>query len=920
MVASVSALSSAGQAASYYEADDYYAEGGLAPSEWFGEAAKALGLKGEVDRDQFAALLEGQIGGEQLGRTSANAGSDGKAEHRPGWDITLSAPKSVSIMAEVAGDKRLIAAHGAAVKVALAHVENHMAATRIRDGGEIRREATGNLAIATFRHATSRAQDPQLHTHAVVINATQDKDGKWRSLEPRAFYQLQKEIGAIYRQELAHGVAELGYRIAPGKDAMFEIAGVPDKVIEVFSQRTAAIDARLAERGTSREDASAAEKQIAALDTREAKTHADIRELRADWRATADASGFDTGALDRLVAQATRQAKESDTTASPEMLARQAVAFAAAKLSEREAVVSAITLAREAGDFAFGKVGHAQISAAIVAAEQRGELVSRTFLDRRGAEFAGFTTPQAIATDRTMLRLEVAGRGMAAPLVSPVTAARMVERAARQSARSGYAWTDDQKRATADLLTSRDRIAAVQGYAGTAKTTTVLATYAREAERAGMAVTALAPTASAATVLGEALGLRGDTVARHLLTPEGRMSCKDAVWIVDEASMLSAHDMAKLMTSADKAGARLVLVGDIKQLGSVGAGAAFAQLQAAGMTTTRLAEVVRQTNSETREAVMASIEGHAGKALAALDRGGGKVIEASTAHDRFGAMARHYLSMSPAERARTLVIEPSREGRDTLTGMIREQLAARGELSANRLQFAALEAKDLTRAEAREAASYAIGDVVRFNRDYAAKDVRRGETLTVSSIDPERGRIALESRDGRSIDWHPRQWGAGRAEVFEVKPMELRTGDRVQFTRNDREAGRINGLGGTVTGVDPATGQATLKLANGREQRLDLSDPRDAHLRHAYVRTAHAAQGQTAERVLIHADSRSTNLVDQKMLYVALSRAKGEAVVVTDDRDRLVRAITERAGEKQTATAASSLDAGKSKAMGAGIA
>ena len=913
MVASVSALTSAGQAASYYEADDYYAEGGLAPSEWFGEAACALGLEGEVDREQFAALLEGQVDGRQLGTTR-----DSKNEHRPGWDITLSAPKSVSIMAEVAGDKRLISAHVAAVKVALANVENHMASTRVREGGEVRREATGNLAIATFRHATSRAQDPQLHTHAVVINATQDKDGKWRSLEPRAFYQLQKEIGAIYRQELAHGVAELGYRIEPGKDSIFEIAGVPDKVIEALSQRTTAIDARLAERGTSREEASAAEKQIAALDTREAKTHADIRELRADWRATADASGFDAGARDRLVAGAMEQAREIET-ASPELLARQAVAFAAAKLSERQSVMSASTLAREAGDFAFGKAGHGQISAAIAVAEQRGELVPRTFLDRRGAEFAGFTTPHAIEAERTMLRLEAAGRGRAEPLASPLTAARTVERAARQSARSGYAWTDDQKRATTDLLTSRDRIAAVQGYAGTAKTTTVLATYAREAERHGHTVTALAPTASAATVLGEALGLRGDTVARHLLTPEGRMAGKDAVWIVDEASMLSAQDMAKLMASADRAGARLVLVGDVKQLGSVGAGAAFAQLQAAGMTTTRLAEVVRQTNAETREAVMASIEGHAGKALAALDRGGGKVIEGATPKDRFEAMTRHYLSLSPVERTRTLVIEPSRDGRDTLTDLIRAQLASRGELSRDRLQFAALEAKGMTRAETREAASYAIGDVVQFNRDYASKDVRRGEALTVSAVDPERNRVALAGRDGRSIGWHPRQWGAGKAEVFEPKPMDLRTGDRVQFTRNDRDAGRINGLGGTVTGIDQSSGQATLKLANGREQRLDLSHPRDTHLRHAYVQTAHAAQGQTAERVLIHADSRSTNLVDQKMLYVALSRARGEAIVVTDDRDRLVRAITERAGEKQTAMVAAAPDSGKSKAMEAGL-
>ncbi|WP_299310140.1 MobF family relaxase [uncultured Croceicoccus sp.] len=344
MVASVSALSSAGQAASYYEADDYYAEGGTAPCEWFGEAAEKLGLSGEVDREKFAELLEGRIAGQQLGTTR-----DGKIEHRPGWDITLSAPKSVSIMAEVAGDKRLIKAHGAAVKVALAHVEKHMAATRIRQGGEFRREATGNLAIATFRHATSRAQDPQLHTHGVIINATQDKDVNWRSLEPRAFYQLQKEIGAIYRQELAHGVAALGYKIEVGKDSLFEIADVPEKAIDALSQRTAAIDSRLAERGTSRAEASAAEKQIAALDTREAKTNVDHRTLRAEWRATADANGFDKAAQDKLIGEARERTKSSETTASPELLARQAIAWAAAKLSERAAVFAASTLAREAG-------------------------------------------------------------------------------------------------------------------------------------------------------------------------------------------------------------------------------------------------------------------------------------------------------------------------------------------------------------------------------------------------------------------------------------------------------------------------------------------------------------------------------------------------------------------------------------------
>src|SRR3546814_568279 len=197
-------------------------------SDWSSDVCSSdlLGLSGDVDRERFRELLDGQVGDQQLG-TFRN----GQLEHRPGWDVTLSAPKSVSIMAEVAGDRRLIEAHGEAVKTALAHVEDHMAATRVRHGGAVAREATGNLIVASFQHGTSRAQDPQLHTHNVIMNATQGEDGSWRSLEPRAIYQLQKQIGAIYRQELALKVRELGYDIETAKESMFEIKGVSADVI-----------------------------------------------------------------------------------------------------------------------------------------------------------------------------------------------------------------------------------------------------------------------------------------------------------------------------------------------------------------------------------------------------------------------------------------------------------------------------------------------------------------------------------------------------------------------------------------------------------------------------------------------------------------------------------------------------------------
>ncbi|WP_417595763.1 MobF family relaxase [Parasphingorhabdus sp.] len=639
LVASVSALSSAGQAASYYEADDYYAEGGLAPSEWQGEGAEALGLSGDVDREQFKDLLEGKVAGEQLGTIR-----DGKLEHRPGWDITLSAPKSVSIMAEVAGDRRLISAHSEAVKTALGFVEKHMAATRIREDGVVTREATGNLAIASFQHGTSRAQDPQLHTHNVILNTTQDKDGNWRSLEPRAIYQLQKQIGAVYRQELALKIRELGYQIETAKESMFEMKGVSKDVINAFSGRSAAIEDRLAERGKTREQASAAEKQIAALDTRDGKRGIDHAKLVKDWRATADAAGF--GFADRLAltdnakSQAANNVASDAIAAKGQITAERAVAHAIQNLSERQSVFAESSLEEAAGRFGLGHVSHSQIQSAINAATNAGDLLPRSFEDKRGAEFSGFTTRENLEIEQRMLKSEQIARGIMPAISSPIVAAKAVASASAEAQKMGLPWNKDQRSSTTQLLVSRNRIIALQGYAGTAKTTTVLVTYAKEAEARGFSVTALAPTASAAMTLGNALDTRADTVARHLLSSANAGSDK-SVWIVDEASLLSSRDTAKLFDMAEKQDARVLLVGDIKQLGSVEAGAAFAQLQSAGMETAKLGEILRQTNSATKEAVLASIEGDARKALAAINGGGGRIVETAEREDRFAAIPIH---------------------------------------------------------------------------------------------------------------------------------------------------------------------------------------------------------------------------------------------------------------------------------------
>ena len=898
MVATISALTSAGQAASYYEADDYYAEGGLAPSEWLGQGAKVLNLTGAVDREQFARLLEGHVAVQSLGTMR-----DGQWEHRPGWDVTFSAPKSVSIMAEVGRDRRLIAAHERAVKTALGLAEQHFTATRIREDGSVRREATGNLVIASFRHGTSRALDPQLHSHNVILNMTMDEGGQWRSLEPRAFYQMQKQMGAIYRQELAAEVQRLGYAIERGKDSTFEIAGIGEETLEAFSQRSAAIDARLAERGKSRAEASAAEKQIAALDTRLAKEAVPHAELIGAWREAADAAGWDEQARRGLVAQAETRGNAAlsvDHEFSRELAADRAVAQGAAMLGERQSVFSTTALHEAAGRFGMGRVGHDDIAAAIARAEKTGALETRECLDRRGVAFEGFTTAANIASETTMLRLEEQARMQVEPILSPIAASRAVAEAERRSAQQGHGWTDEQRAATAQILGSRNRVIGLQGAAGTAKTSTVLATIAREAEARGIQVTAFAPTASAAQVLGEALDSRADTLARNLLAP-GRPSPKERLWIVDEASLISAADAAKLLGIAESHRARVLLVGDSAQLGSMAAGAAFAQLQGAGMETARLTHILRQTNEHAKAAVGASLAGDARKALAALDAGGGRIIEGDSREARFAQIAQDYAMLDAKERRKALVIEPSREGRDTLTQAIRQALAERGQLHGPAITAPRLVSKDMTRAEAKDPHSYAIGDMIRFAKDYADKGVSKAQAYRVMGIDPDKAAILLADQNGRAIDWRLRQWGAAQSQAFTAETIELRAGDKMQFTRNDRALGRVNGQQAEITAIDPSTRSATIRLARGKVETLKLDDPRNQHIAHSYVATAFAAQGRTAELTFIHADSAATHLIDQKSFYVGLSRAKETTALYTDDRAKLAAAIQERSGAKQTA-------------------
>jgi ATP-dependent exoDNAse (exonuclease V) alpha subunit len=516
----------------------------------------------------------------------------------------------------------------------------------------------------------------------------------------------------------------------------------------------------------------------------------------------------------------------------------------------------------------------------------------------------GYATRAGIQVEERMLSIERSGRKQAEPILDRVEAVRFVASAAYRSKEEGRRWTVCQERATIDLLASTSMVTAVQGLAGTAKTTTVLRESVRAMKARGCKVRAFAPTAAAARVLREAIGTDADTVARLITTGDKvrRAAAREReTWIIDEASLVSAKDMSRLLGFAKMSGARIILAGDVNQLGSVEAGSAFAQLQDGGMETATLTEIVRQANPLALRAVEASLTGDAAAAFDALDKGGGRVVEIEDADARYAAMAREFVSLPAREREATLLVDTTKEGRAKLTTAVRNELFRDGTLSGPPIGAVALENVGLTETEAAHSKHYTVGDVVIFTRDYEKRGVKKGDGFAVVEVDAPANRITLRTREGASIDWRIDQWGRSTAQAFRPRDVEFNVGDRIAFTRNDREAARANGDTALIERIDAGPRIMVVRDRSGRRQELHLDRTCDQHIRHGWVRTLHASQGVTADRVLVNMESFRARTVDTRASYVALSRARFHAIVFTENRAKLTDVLGIRTGERQTA-------------------
>ncbi|EPB4516009.1 MobF family relaxase [Acinetobacter baumannii] len=303
---SMTTLKSASQASTYYSKDNYYTTETTAESiekaSWYGKGASALELdEKEFDTERFKELLNGEIDeNKTIGRVSYDENGVAATQHRPGVDLTFSAPKSVSIMSEVFKNEDVRDAHEEAVKATLDQVEKMYAQTRISVDGSMQKVDTENLVIALFSHNNSRELDPQTHTHAVIMNATLNQKGEWSALSNEQIYQNQKLIGAIYNSELANNLNELGFDLEFKPNGNFEIAGIGQDAIDEFSQRRKAMIESAEARGIDLSTASAALREQVALKTRTSKKDVTQEKLDNDWSERAQSLGLSKDVVEEI--------------------------------------------------------------------------------------------------------------------------------------------------------------------------------------------------------------------------------------------------------------------------------------------------------------------------------------------------------------------------------------------------------------------------------------------------------------------------------------------------------------------------------------------------------------------------------------------------------------------------------------------
>jgi conjugative relaxase-like TrwC/TraI family protein len=896
---------SSGQAQAYHKEefanarDNYYSDGDRVRGEWHGKLAQQWGLKGEVKQEHFGRLAEGQhpISAAQLVQfrapqehTNERGEKARTLEHRAGWDATFSAPKTVSLTALVGRDERVRAAHRESVNIALDEVEKYVQA-RISSHGSP--ETTGKWVAAKFEHDSSRPVDgyaaPQLHTHVVFFNITERENGETRALQPQQLYRSQQYGTAVYRSELALRLKALGYEIEQGASGQPEIKGYTRDYIEASSPRSQQIKEHLEEQGMSGAGAA----QIAAHRTRDDKLDISHEEMQRRHQQMAAQHGHQPA---HVMAQARAQEIEHTSEEQKQRAIEQGLSYAREKNLEREAVADERELMRDALKRSMGEASLEEVRERF-----QQQIEDRNLIEieqRPGVPGRAFTTDEMIELERENIRLMRQGQTQHDALVS-FEKRREIEKEYSHLSNS-------QRGAVEEILSSRDQVTGLEGVAGAGKTTSLAAVRAA-AEREGYEVEGFAPTSRAAHQLEEA-GIKSHTLQHHLAQGEQpEQETKRHLYVLDESSLASSKQVNEFLQRLSDRD-RVLLVGDVRQHEAVEAGRPYQQLQQAGMQTARLDEIVRQKDPALKEAVEQLARGEVREAVNNLGRQG-RVQQIEDHDERLKEMAREYAR----QPKNTLVVSPDNESRRELNLLIHQQMQERGAVQEQEHTLKVLEARqEMTGPDRAWAGQYERGDVVRYSRGSKAVGIEAGEYATVAKVEPKQNLITVERESGEQTSYDPRRLQG--VTLYREAERDFSEGDRVQFTAPSKELHVANRQLGTIENIGE-DGELAIRTDSGRVVQFNIEE--HPHLDYGYAMTSHSAQGQTADRVLIHVDTeQGEQLINARMAYVAVSRGRYDAEIYTNDQGQLAHHLSRDVSQRSAIEPEHDHDQGAAQTIG----
>ncbi len=909
-------LKSAKGAHSYYaKTIEYYVSDSTA-TQWLGHGKSYLKLNGAVDLKLFLSLLEGRLPNGQVLQSP-----DGK--HRPGFDMTFSAPKSVSILAGLGVADELIQFHDKAAQYAVSKIEAEFAQTRVCINGEIKYQKTDNLLIAAFRQPSSRANDPALHTHCVTLNLT-FWDGKARSLASdksrvegvlEQIQNHQRYGGLLYRQHLANSLKEAGFQLRLTGNGLFEIDGVPEHVLKEFSRRREDIERLMEERGWQ----GAKSASLATEITRSGKEEHHMHTLVRDWEARAKVHGFD--AKQFMVTRGEPIASErwfdiiKDKLDSfteklrPKEVMSEALAASACvnvgieTLSQRTSVFTERALFTES--LKHSLVHERSISQEVILAAISDEKTKQNLYAAACVltKENYLTTPWLLTLEaETIARID----GNKGAVKAIATSQEVEEFQKKRKPKQTYAMTASQTESMLAFMTTKDRYLAIQGYAGVAKTTMLAEARLLIGEK-GYRLRGIAVASSAVNELQTKAGIQSDvfpTVYEEIKSAPKR-SLSKTIFIVDEASMLSSPQGHALLKHIERTDARMVLVGDRAQLPSVNNGRIFGLIQDYGIETTVMNDIVRQKNDTLKEVVIHTTRGELQKAFEKLD-----VVELSTQEMRRSWISDQWLSMSQERREATLLFAPTHRDREAITHLIRQGLKDEGALKGG-VSKTVLKSKSMEPIQQRFVAYYQKGDVVRFNQDFIRHRIEKNQYYHVGSISAKHRRnnvLPLIDDYGKTYNFslktlpHYKTHTAAferPMEIYQSASIELSQGDHLMWTRNFKAEGIRNGELIKLEAIQ--NDRVIVRTKDGQSKVFHKDHPALKHLDYSYVLTNYKVQGKDAPYGIGLMESYHQFGATMKNFYVQISRAIHGMTLVTDHRDDLRAAIHRNIDEKKAA-------------------